>query len=194
MNKTYSQMPSALSDHELVLLLKEGRHTAFEELYNRYWKKILHLATQKTGDIIEAENIVQDIFVSLWKRREDLSISSSLNNYLVVSIKYRVIKWLDKQRSQRLYEGEQLATYDILDDSTQQYLEFQELRDRLEKVLATLPEKSVIIYRMNREAGMSHREIAIELGMSEKAINSHLVRTKKILRAHLSSFLASFLL
>lgn len=187
-------MLSALTDHELLLLLKEGQHAAFDQLYSRYWKRILHLAAQKTGDIIEAENIVQDIFVSLWKRREDLSISSSLNNYLVVSVKYRVFKWLDKQRSQRLYEDEKLADYDILDDSTQQYLEFQELRGRLEKILATLPEKSVIIYRMNKDKGMSHREIAMKLHMSEKAINSHLVRTKKVLRVHLSSFLGSFFL
>ncbi|PTS95203.1 RNA polymerase sigma-70 factor [Pedobacter sp. HMWF019] len=187
-------MPSALPDHELVLLLKEGQHTAFEELYNRYWKKILHLAVQKTGDLIEAENIVQDIFVSLWKRREVLTINSSFNNYLVVSVKYRVIKWLDKQRSKRLYEGNAIAHYDVLDDSTQQYLEFQELRSRLEKVLATLPEKSLIIYKMNKDEGMSHHQIATELGMTEKAVNSHLVRTKKVLRAHLNNFLTSFLL
>lgn len=187
-------MSSALPDHELVLLLRAGQHAAFEAIYNRYWKRILHLAIQKTSDIIESENIVQDIFVSLWKRRETLNISSSLNNYLVVSVKYRVIKWLDKQRVQRLYEGEKFSGYDLLDNSTQQYLEFQELREHLEKVLATLPEKSVVIYRMNKDDGMSHREIAVTLGMTEKAINSHLVRTKKVLRAHLGNFLTSFLL
>lgn len=117
-----NQILPSLTDDELVLLLKESNHTAFEELYNRYWKKTLSLAVHKSGDLNEAENIVQDIFVSLWNRREVLVINTSFNNYLFVSVKYRVIKFLDKLRSIRIYQENMAVSADVLDDSTQQYL------------------------------------------------------------------------
>ncbi|WP_316814257.1 RNA polymerase sigma-70 factor [Pedobacter heparinus] len=185
---------STYTDQELTPLLREGDAAAFESLYQRYWKKLLHFANQKTGDFMEAENIVQDVFVSLWNRRENLSINSGLENYLIVSVKYRVIKLFDRQRSQRLYQEQNMAAVDLLDDSTQQYLDFDELRHRLEELIGKLPEKSALIYRMNKEEGKSHKKIAAEMGMSEKAVNSQLVRTKKILREGLHSLLLLYLL
>jgi RNA polymerase sigma-70 factor (family 1) len=185
---------STLSDTELVALLREGNDKSFAEIYKRYWKKCLHFATQKTGDFMEGENIVQDVFVSLWNRRSGFQITSNLSNYLIVSVKYRVLTLLDKQRSQRIYKEVELLNADILDDSTQNYLDFQELQHRLEELIGTLPEKSALIFRMNKEDGMSHREIATELGMSEKAINAQLVRTKKTLRTALNTFLHTLLL
>ncbi|MNR26805.1 RNA polymerase sigma factor [compost metagenome] len=144
--------------------------------------------------MIEAENIVQDVFVSLWKRRACLEINSEFKNYLIVSVKYGVIKFLNRQRTKRLAEENSASSYDVLDDSTQQYLDFEELRFKLEEMISKLPQKIALIYRMNKDEGMSHREIAHTLGMSEKAVNSHLVRTKKILRAGLDTFLSTILL
>jgi RNA polymerase sigma-70 factor (ECF subfamily) len=182
------------TDLELVTLICDGDENAFAEIYNRYWKQVLYYAAQKTGDMTAAEDIVQDVFVSLWKRRAELEIKSEFKNYLIVSIKYRVLKFLNRERIKRLAEESNGLTYDLLDDSTQQYLDFEELRSALEEMICKLPEKSALIYRMNKEEGLSHREIACEMGMSEKAINSNLVRTKKTLRAGLNTFLFNFLL
>jgi DNA-directed RNA polymerase specialized sigma24 family protein len=64
-----SALPT-FDDSELLALLKEGNASAFDILYNRYWDRVLNLAYRKTGDLMEAENIIQDVFVSLWKRRK----------------------------------------------------------------------------------------------------------------------------
>jgi len=184
----------SFTDAELITLFCEGDNHAFTEIYNRHWKQVLYYAAQKTEDIAVAEDIVQDVFVSLWKRRAQLEIIAEFKNYLIVSIKYRVIKFLNRQRIKRLAEQSNVLNYDVLDDSTQQYLDFDELRSALEEMVSKLPERTALIYRMNKEEGMSHREIAIEMGMSEKAVNANLVRTKKILRAGLNTFLLGFLL
>jgi len=176
-----------LSDADLTDLLKSSDELAFKELYIRYWKKALYFANQKIADLMEAENIVQDIFVSLWNRRDRLTITSCFYKYLLVAVNYRVIKFFDKRRSHHQYKTK-LTACDILDDSTQQYLDFEELRQRLEELLASFSEKSALIYRMNKEAGMSHKEIAAKLGISEKAVNAHLVRSKKALRTGLCIF------
>lgn len=183
---------SALSDAELLDLLRSDDSAAFDILYNRYWHRVLALAHQKTGDLMEAENIVQDVFVSLWKRRYSLVITAEFSNYLFVSVKYRVLKVL-AQNKIRYAEGLEVAE-DLLDDSTQQYLAFEELRERLEKLIVMLPEKSQLVYRLSKEAGKSYKEIADELDMTEKAVDAHLVRAKRSLRAGLGSFLGNFLL
>jgi len=182
------------TDKELLELMSRDNKVAFNTLYNRYWNRMLSLAFRKTDDFMEAENIVQDVFFSLWKRRHDLQLSGEFENYLVVSIKYRVIKMLNKQKSKREHEGSVAASIDLLDDSTQEYLAFDELYARLEKAINELPEKSQLIYRMSKEQGLSYRAIADELNISEKAVNSHLVRIKRNIRSKLNSFIAVVLL
>ncbi|WP_316817322.1 RNA polymerase sigma-70 factor [Pedobacter nyackensis] len=188
--KTYS----CFTDSELTTFIHNGDRQAFTELYNRYWEQVLYFAIQKTSDIGVAEDIVQDVFVSLWKRKAELEISSEFKNYLIVSIKYRVLRFLSRERTKRLAEESNMLDYDVLDDSTQQYLDFEELQTTLQEMISKLPERSALIYRMNKEDGMSHRDIAKEMGMSEKAVNASLVRTKKVLRAGLNTFLTGFLL
>jgi len=180
------------SDSELLSLVGESNAAAFDILYKRYWKKVLSLAHQKTGDLMEAENIVQDVFVSLWKRKETIVIHGEFASYLFVSVKYRVLKVL-AQRKAKYAESLELAG-DLLDDSTQEYLAFDELKARLEQLIGTLPEKSQLIYRLSRDDGKSYKEIANELNISEKAVDAHLVRAKRTLRTGLGSFLGNFLL
>lgn len=140
---------------------------------------------------MEAENIVQDVFVSLWKRRESLRIKGDFSHYLFVSVKYRVLKVLAKQSAERSVSLD-MAT-EILDDSTQQYLDFEEIRERLEVLVGKLPVKSRLVYQMKNE-DKSYKEIAAELKISEKAVDAHLLRARRKLRVELGSFLGSFLL
>ncbi len=185
---------NVLSDAELLDLLRDGDRTAFDQLYHRYWKKLLHFGVQKTGDFMEAENIVQDVFVALWNRRDRLEVRGSLSAYLTVSVKYRVINWLDRQRSIRLYGEDGALAFDPLDNTTQEILELSNLREHLELLVNELPEQAQLVFRLSHDHGYSHREIAEELDMSEKAVNAHLVRSRKRLRTSLGSFLHSWLL
>ena len=67
-------------DQELLSRLTSGDAVAFRALYDRYWQRLLYFASQKiNGDIAEAENIVQDIFISIWERRETLTITDNRN-------------------------------------------------------------------------------------------------------------------
>lgn len=184
---------SELSDKQLLHLMTKDNKLAFNALYLRYWDKVLYLAVQKLKDMMEAENVVQDIFFSIWQRRNDLQITGEIERYLVVAVKYRVIKLFNKQRIQRLYEENNVLTSDLLDDSTQEYLAFDELKKRLEMAIIALPEKSRLIYRLNQEGHMSYKQIAETLDTTEKAVDSHMVRTRKSLRASLAGFLAIYL-
>ncbi|HVW94368.1 MAG TPA: sigma-70 family RNA polymerase sigma factor [Mucilaginibacter sp.] len=188
-------MPKPLNNDDQALLtrLRSGDEAAFRMLYDRYWQRLLYFACRRTdGDMAEAENMVQDIFVSIWHRRAMLNITDSFEAYLVVSVKYRVIKWLNRNYTESLYNEEGIAM-DILDDSTQEYLALDELQARLGELVARLPARAQLIYRMSHDKGLTHRQIAEDLEMTETAVNVTLVRARKELRAGLGSFLSTFL-
>ncbi|SMC38238.1 RNA polymerase sigma-70 factor, ECF subfamily [Pedobacter africanus] len=183
---------NTLSDGELVVLLKQDDRSAFTEIYNRYWKKLFTTAGQKVFELEEAREIVQNIFISLWERRDSLKIEGSLSAYLSVSVKYRIINSLDKHYIRKKYL-DSLPVVSEIDNSTQEWLEFEELKERLSALVADLPEKCRLVFTMSREQGMSQKEIAQELDISEKTVEAHLGKAIKTLKTGLKSFLLSLL-
>ncbi|MNK97819.1 ECF RNA polymerase sigma factor SigW [compost metagenome] len=182
----------SLSDSELLSLLRKGDHLAFAEIYNRYWKTLFAIASHKLKAFEDAEEVVQNIFVALWNRRTNLYVTSTLSAYLAVSVKYRVIKMLDKQYNQQKYV-DSLGSQLLIDDSTEDWLNFLELKKRLEKLVADLPDKCQLVYKMSRESGMSHKQIAAELNISEKTVEARLGKAMRTLRAGLRHFQMSLL-
>src|SRR5687768_6908742 len=88
------------TDEELLTLLKKGNEQAFTELYNRYWKLLFSIAYQKTEQPADAEEIVQDVFADLWKRRKKTVIQVSIKSYLAAATKFHIYDyWSDKQKA-----------------------------------------------------------------------------------------------
>src|SRR5690606_12705285 len=128
------------TDTKLLALLGQGDERAFSMLYQRYWKKLFVIASNRLDHPEDAEEIVQDIFASLWRRRAVLKHDLDFPTYLTVSVKYRVIKTLGKHHLQKQYV-DSLVTRDWIDDSTQEWLAFDELQEQLAIYVAQLPEK-----------------------------------------------------
>ena len=173
---------SSYNDTELLGLLRSGDKEAFTEIYNRYWKVLFHLAANKTNSLSEAEEIVQDLFLDIWKRREQLEIATTIKTYLGVALKYRVINLLalrNKRQSYERYAGSRLR---IADDSTEQWLGFHEMEQRLARLVCDLPDKCRLVYQLKKEKGFSQREIANQLDISEKAVEANITRALKLLR------------
>jgi|SRR5690606_15528265 len=180
------------SDHDLIVLLKGDDERAFTELYNRYWKKLFVIAAHRLTRLEDAEEVVQDLFTALWHRRHVLKLTSELRHYLSASVKYRVIKVLDKYYNQQRYIDTALMSEKV-DDSTQEQLAFDELRDELAGYVKQLPEKCRLVFRLSREEGYSQKEIAETLQISEKTVEAHLGKAFKTLRTKLAGFLITLL-
>lgn len=179
-----------LSDDELIQILKGGEEQAFTELYNRYWKKLFTAAANKLHHLEEAEDIVQQVFVSIWNRREELEIHSSVSSYLAVAVKYRVLKHLNSRFKHKHFSDiavEEVIT-ELTDDSTQEWLEYNEVNRRLQQVIDALPEKCRLVYEMSRIEGRSHKEIAATMDLSEKTIEWYITKALKSIRTGLKIF------
>lgn len=188
-NLSHISMPHLpdCSDQDLLRLLKEGDGKAFTALYNRYWQRLLVVATNKIQDLEEAEEIVHDIFVALWNRRQELEVTGDFGAYLAVSVKYRVMKVLAKRYRQRNYT--ETLHFSFSDNSTQEWLQFSELQQQLGQLVAALPEKCRLVYTLSRESGYTQKQIAVELQISEKTVEAHLTKALKSLKAGLNYIL-----
>jgi RNA polymerase sigma-70 factor (family 1) len=175
-------------DSDLILMLRDGDEIAFGEIYNRYWKKLFVMASNRIGNLQDGEEIVQDIFTSLWRRRESLVLNGDLSHYLAVSVKYRVIRTLDKHYKQQRYIRSLPGNAEI-DNSTLDILDFEELQEELAKHVKNLPDKCQLVFRLSREQGYSQKQIASELRISEKTVEAHLGKAYKVLRARLVRFI-----
>src|SRR5690606_8884838 len=80
-----------LSDQQLMDLFSSKDEAAFKELYNRYWDTLLDAAFKRLGSIEQSEEIVQDIFISLYLRQETLHIKTSVVGYLKNALKFKIL-------------------------------------------------------------------------------------------------------
>lgn len=183
---------SELDDVGLLHLLQSDNEAAFTEIYNRYWDKLFSIAAHKLQNFAEAEEVVQDIFLEIWNRRHQLTITSSLSAYLATAVKYKVINIFALRNRQLQYQQHAVQTVASQDLSTEQWLSFGELRNRLAILVGELPEKCRLVFHLSREEGMSHKEIAATIGIAEKTVEAHLSRALRTLRTQLQS-LSSFL-
>jgi RNA polymerase sigma-70 factor (ECF subfamily) len=179
-----------LDDDTLVKFLRKGNDAAFTEIYHRYWSKLFSVAANKLNyDLKLAEELVQDIFLDLWHRREVLDIRGSLSVYLAAAMKYKVIDARLKKKRMAAHAEKLAAQASLSDTSTEKQISFDELQHELSALVSSLPEKCRLVYKLSREAGYSQKEIAHHLSISEKTVESHLSRAVKTLRLGLKNFL-----
>lgn len=175
------------SDKVLLQELRKDSQAAFNKLYDRYWKPLLVTASNGLNDREAAEDCVQDIFVSLWNRRAKLELTYSLRTYLAVAVKYQVIQRLARNHAKRNKLTNYLGglTEQMTPGADSVMLE-KELMERLNMAIEDLPERCRIIYRMSREEGLSHKQIAEKLDISEKTVNNQLVKAISSIKGDLS--------
>jgi len=181
------------NDESLMQLIGIDDEAAFTELYDRYWDKLFTVGANKLKDLALAEELVQDIFLDIWGRRSQIRISGIVGGYLATALKYKIIDTRQKLKRLREYEYYASKKLSLADYSTENQLSFEELKERLAALVARLPEKCRIVYKLSKEEGYSQKEIASVLSISEKTVESQLSRAIKYLRTSLNQGLSSFM-
>lgn len=177
----------AYSDEGLLKLLKQQELGAFEEIYLRYWKKLYSAAYKRLMSREIAEEIVQDIFTSLWINRHTANIDT-LSSYLTTAVKYKVINHLEREMSRKQYAEAQTESSLAVDNSTEETVLLNEFNSALEKEIQKLPPKRKQIFKMSRQDHLSIKEVATHLGISEKTAENQLGKALKVLKLNLKHF------
>lgn len=168
------------ADQELVLLMQSGDERVLQEIYDRYWDKMLAVAYNRVGNQEEAEECVQDVFYKLWKLRSDFSLSKNdLSNYLARAIRNQAFNILERRYRQRLKSENYIPDTNVNHVSPEHQLIVRELQQRIDTSIKSLPPQCQIVFKLSRQDGLSNKEIAQKLNLSENTIKSHLKKANK---------------
>ncbi|SER25611.1 RNA polymerase sigma-70 factor [Pedobacter rhizosphaerae] len=161
-----------------------------EKIYHKHWEGVFDAAFKRIGDEDIAQDITQEIFISLWENREQLHVERSLAAYLHGAVKYRVINHF---RSLAIREEHSTVFASLITDrdmaTPDTRLLLHEMNTEVDAALAELPEKMRLVISMSRRQEKSVKEIATELDISVQTVKNHITAGMKILRKNLSYIL-----
>lgn len=171
------------TDEELFSWLKDDDERAFNILFDRYWDRLLETAFYKLQSQTEAEEVVQQIFLDIWRNRALTQLKYTFRTYISAALRYSVYAAIAQHKKDNQISIDLLETDSFIDDSTREWLTFNDVRDKLELLLIQLPEKCELVFRMSREQGMSTKEIASELDISVKTVEAHITKALKVIKS-----------
>lgn len=178
----------------LLLYLRTGDQQAFREIYQRYWKKLYAIARHKIQSLDVVEELVQDIFLKLWERRDALRVDK-LDAYLATAVRYAIINHIKSTLVHEKYADYAHAHFTEASYATEEQLDLDELMQAVQQQLNDLPEKTRQIFRLNRLEYQSVKEISSRLKVPERTVEYHLSQAIKSLRIYLRDYLlTSFLI
>ncbi|MGM9507498.1 RNA polymerase sigma-70 factor [Larkinella sp. GY13] len=183
----------ALTDTELLDLLRNGDEQAFRELYERYWYKMYVVAHRKLRRKEVAEELAQELFVMLWQKRDSLKILN-LPAFLGITLKNLMVDYIRRNILEEHYLDQLRLFFPVETFTTTETVQLNELTEAIQNTLAQLPEKTREVFILRRFEQLSIREIAQRLELSEKAIEYHLSRSTSFLRQNLRDFVAVWVL
>ncbi len=172
---------------------------AFKEIYTIYFIPLFHLSSHYLGDNDEAKGVVQDAFMKLWEMRAELNRNSNLRNFLFTLVKNNCLNILKRRQillkhHENIREIELRYQYESLSRINDNYMELDELKDRIDEAIKKLPEHCRIVFEMSRFEDMKNQEISEKLGITQKAVEARMTKALKILREELKDYLPIFLL
>lgn len=172
------------NDEELMLLLKTGSETAFNNIFERYRDLMFLEANRRLQSEDEAMDTVQEVFVYLWQKKASVQVKVSLRNYLVQAIRYNCS---NKLRAHAMLQKRQQQYAHFKETITQPFpIENMELGMHLNNAINSIAPASRTAFEMLYIQQKSQKEIAAEMGISLFTVKNHIVLALKKLRQNLN--------
>ncbi len=181
-------------EKELILLLKDGNHEAFNSLYNLYWRHIYNFCRLYVSKE-NAEEILQEVFIKIWMGRSHLEVNKNFKGYLFIITRNEIFEWF---RKKEISDYQILPLASALEDSynndMEEKISTDDLRDYIDGLIVKLPFQSRVIFNLSRNSHLTNQEIAEKLHISVKAVEAGITRALKILRKNIDMMSIFFMI
>lgn len=173
-----------LSDRELFVLLKETDQQAYTEIYERYHSLLYSYAYKRLKNQLEAQDVVQDVLITLWDKREDLTLKQSLASYLYAMVRNKSLDLFARKKVEDKYL---LSLQHFMDSAAPaDYLIREKDMDAfINKEIDALPPRMREIFKLSRKERLTNKEIAALLEISPHTVDTQIKRALKVLRLKL---------
>lgn len=175
---------------ELLTRLKNGDMLAFDQVYELYSHKLFSFIFKILKNEAEVEDIVQEVFVRIWESRDKLGDYKLLNSY-IFTIAYNSSIDLIRKRinSNKYLEHLKNSASVNFTQTVISQIEFNEINNQVEKLIANLPHRQKQVYLLHREDGLTYPEIAEKMGISKNTVENHMVKALRYLRQNMDKSL-----
>lgn len=189
MHKIFFLQSVVLSEQEIIGAIREGNERIFEETFRKYYQSLCNYANSILKEMDEAEEVVQNLFLSIWEKRSDLEISISLKSYLYRAVHNHCLNRIKHLKVREEYQQYAVNFYDASYESVSQTVMKNELETKIEEAIKKLPEQCRLIFQMSRFEELKYHEIAEQLELSPKTVENQIGKALKILRVELAEYL-----
>lgn len=167
----------------LIDALNKGDESAYRFLFDRYYNRLVFFANKLLQDLDSSRNTVQDVFVMLFERKDEITIHTNLNGFLHQMVKNRALNILKHEKVKLNHHNEILSISKI--DDTDDVVEFNELQETIINIVNNLAPQCKNIFQLSRIKGKSNQEIADELDISKRTVETQISNALKELRKEL---------
>lgn len=179
------------SESQILTLLKDGKEKGIEILFEQYFKLLCLRAIRVVKHQEVAEDLVQELFLEIWNKRETINIKSSFKSYLSRSIVNRSLNWL--RANKQIFEDAETGLMHTTDNySISAELQKEELETYINGCIDDLPEKCRQVFVLSRFEQLSYKEIAAKLEISVKTVENQISKALKLLRSRLETYNSSY--
>jgi RNA polymerase sigma-70 factor (family 1) len=169
------------NERELLLSLAKGNDNAFASVFHHYRHRIYAIAFRLLGSASQAEDTVQDVFLKMWLKRQELHEISHFKAYLFTVTRNHIFTALKLLAREQLMESELSVT--MVSNMKEAAIIQKEYEQILLKAIAQLPPQQELIYKLSKEEGLKRNEIADRLQLSPETIKVHLAHAMRSIRA-----------
>lgn len=169
-------------DAILVRALKGGDVGAFDQLFDLYGKRLFHFSYGYLKSREDAEGVVQETFLKIWRNRKQLNPDLSFKAYVFKIAYHQILELFEKNSQRQAYQHKIIEEAIVFTDEANERLNYQLLLEKVESLIQKLPPRQRDILLKRRKEGIPVKEIAAELGISAKTVENHLTEALKNLR------------
>lgn len=184
----------AYSDQELIALLKQGDRAAFNELYDRYAQKAYVQVNQMLRDEEAAKDIVQDLFITIWNKADNIKPGANVAGYLYIAAQNITLKHIRHGRLKNDYLNSLSELQEEWEGAQGEMQELERLYGLIEQEVSKLPGKMKTIFELSRRGDLSYKDIAAELGIAENTVRKQVSNALKVIRSNVEKHGASGLI
>lgn len=186
--------PATHIESDILQKIADGDESAFRMLFDEHWQNIYGVAYMLTKSAPMAEDMVQEIFMKLWIKREQLPEIENFRNYLFIVARNHIFNELKKRSADILFTNHLFEYFHDAKETPEKKLIEKEAEQIIGEIIERLPQQQKMIYRLSREEGLSRNEMAERLGIAPNTVRNHLTRALEMIRHELQREVNSFLL
>ncbi|WP_295121381.1 RNA polymerase sigma factor [uncultured Chitinophaga sp.] len=175
------------SEKELLRQAAEGNQASFSSLFHTYKHKLYGVLLRMTDSAEMTEDIIQDVFLKLWKNREELPAIEHFSAYLFRMAQNQALNAF--KRRAREYQYIASLQEPITGAEAETNISLQEVKAKLESAVQQLPPKQKQVFTLSRDKGLKHEEIAREMNISPATVNNHMIEALRSLRKQIGPYL-----